>query len=142
MDEDITTTLDAGSLFGDPAWFDPIEAGLRERIRGFIEELIEQELAAALGQTRYQRAEQPKGWRNGKRKRHLLGSFGPVTVSIPRARLVGADGGTREWRSAALPHYARMTRQAEALITATYLAGTNTRRVRRALCSKAPSART
>ncbi len=133
MEEDITTAPDSGSLFGDPAWFDPIEAGLRERIRGFIEELIEQELVAALGQTRYQRVEQPKGWRNGKRKRHLPGSFGPVTVGIPRARLVGADGGTREWHSAALPRYARMTRQAEALITATYLAGTNTRRVRRAL---------
>lgn len=43
------------------------------------------------------------------------------------------EGGTAEWRSAALPRYARMTRQAEALIIATYLAGTNTRRVKRAL---------
>ena len=32
-----------------------------------------------------------------------------------------------------LPRYARMTRQVEALIAGTYLAGTNTRRVRRAL---------
>ncbi|MBV8590948.1 MAG: transposase [Acetobacteraceae bacterium] len=34
-----------------------------------------------------------------------------------------------------LPRYARMTRQVEALIASTYLAGTNTRRVKRALAA-------
>ncbi len=34
-----------------------------------------------------------------------------------------------------LPRYARMTKQAEALIAATYLAGTNTRRVKPALAA-------
>jgi transposase-like protein len=59
-----------------------------------------------------------------------------VEISVPRARLVdGESGGTREWRSAALPRYARMTRQAEALIAGAYLAGTNTRRVKRALAA-------
>ena len=43
------------------------------------------------------------------------------------------DGTTREWRSAVLPRYARRTRQLEALIAGAYLAGTNTRRVQRAL---------
>jgi putative transposase len=46
-----------------------------------------------------------------------------------------AEGGTREWRSSALPRYARMTRQVEALIAGTYLAGANTRRVKRALAA-------
>ena len=41
----------------------------------------------------------------------------------------------REWKSKVLPRYARMTRQVEALIAGTYLAGTNTRRVRRALAA-------
>jgi putative transposase len=63
----------------------------------------------------------------------LLGPFGPIGVSVPRARLAQADGTTREWRSAVLPRHARMTRQVEALIASTYLAGTNTRRVGRAL---------
>ena len=44
-----------------------------------------------------------EGYRNGTRERHLLGSFGPVQVSVPRARMAEAEGGTREWRSAALP---------------------------------------
>ena len=116
------------------AWFDPIEAGIRGRIRGFIEELLEQELTAALGRARHERAAgEAKGYRNGTRERQLLGSFGPVEVDVPRARMAAGGGGTREWRSSALPRYARMTRQVEALIAGAYLAGTNTRRVKRAL---------
>ena len=36
-------------------WFDPLENGVRIRIRGFIEELLEAELDAALGRARYER---------------------------------------------------------------------------------------
>ena len=35
-------------------WFDPLEAGVRARIRGFIEDLLEAELDAALGRARYE----------------------------------------------------------------------------------------
>ena len=93
-------------------WFDPIEAGIRDRVRGFIEELLEQELTAALGRTRHERAEgEPTGYRNGTRERQLLGSFGPVQLNVPRARMTAEGGGTQEWRSATLPRYARMTRR-------------------------------
>jgi putative transposase len=134
MEQDSTTAAGGTGLFAGEAWFDPIEAGIRDRIRGFIEELLEQELTAALGRTRHERAAgEAKGYRNGTRERRLLGSFGPVHVGVPRARLADAGGGTREWRSSALPRYARMTRQVEALIAGAYLSGTNTRRVKRAL---------
>src|SRR3954469_25935069 len=126
----------AASLFAGDAWFDPIEAGIRERIRGFIEALFEEELTAALGRGRCERAVGASmGYRHGTRERQLLGSFGPVQISVPRARMADAEGGTREWRSSALPCYARMTRQVEALIAGAYLAGTNTRRVKRALAA-------
>jgi len=132
----IKTQADGTALFAGDAWFDPIEAGIRERVRGFIEELIGQELDAALGRGRYERdAETPKGYRNGTRKRQLLGSFGPVQLNVPRARMTAEGGGTQEWRSAALPRYARMTKQVEALIAGAYLSGTNTRRVKRALAA-------
>ena len=105
-------------------------------MRGFIEELLEQELTAALGRTLHERAEgEPAGYRNGARKRQLLGSFGPVELSVPRARMTAEGGGTQEWRSATMPRYARMTRQVEALIAGAYLSGTNTRRVKRALAA-------
>ena len=42
-------------------------------------------------------------------------------------------GRTTEWRAKALPRYQRLTKRAEALIAAVCLAGTNTRRVKRAL---------
>ena len=133
---DDSTTTQAATLFTGEAWFDPIEAGIRERIRGFIEALFEEELTAALGRGRCERAVgAPLGYRNGTRERQLLGSFGPVQVGVPRARMADAEGGTREWRSSALPRYARMTRQVEALIAGTYLAGANTRRVKRALAA-------
>ena len=135
MEQDSTTkATDGTALFASEAWFDPIEAGIRERIRGFIGELLEQELTTALGRGRHERAVGgPKGYRHGGRKRQLTGSFGPIELSVPRARVAAQDGSTKEWRSAVLPRYARMTRQIEALIAGAYLAGTNTRRVKRAL---------
>ncbi len=132
MDEDSTTATGEPALFAGAAWFDPIEAGLRGRIRGFIEELVEQELTEALGRQRHERGG-VAGHRHGHRERRLTGSFGPVEIAVPRARLRAGNGTTREWRSAVLPRYARMTRQVEALIAGAYLAGTNTRRVGRAL---------
>ena len=143
-----TTPADETTLFLGDGWSDPLEAGIRDRIRDFIEELIEEELAAALGRGRYERrrhdgdtgsveasdAAPLSGHRHGHRERQLVGSFGPVEITVPRAR-VTADGRTDEWKSKVLPRYARMTRQVEALIAGTYLAGTNTRRVRRALAA-------
>ncbi len=67
------TDADGTALFAGTAWFDPIEAGIRDRVRGFIQELLEQELAAALGRARHERAAgEPKGYRNGTRERQLL----------------------------------------------------------------------
>src|SRR5436305_10454430 len=100
---------------------------------GFIEEMLEAELDAALQRRRYDRRGPAHGHRHGHRERQLIGTFGPVTVSVPRARLAGVDGRTSEWRNRTIPSYKRLTKRAEALIAATYLAGTNTRRVRRAL---------
>ncbi len=48
---------------------------------------------------------------------------------------MGDDDKTREWRSGSLRAYQRRTLAADALIAGAYLAGTNTRRVRRALAS-------
>src|SRR6516164_579979 len=131
----------APQLFDD--WFDPIESEVRDRARQFIEELIRQELDAALARPRYGRAKLSKdegatgvtGHRHGSRTRSLTGTFGPVEIAVPRARLNSPEGGTREWKSQALRAYQRRTLAADALIASTYLAGTNTRRVRRALAA-------
>jgi transposase-like protein len=140
----------------DEGWTTPLEAGVRGTIRGFIETLLEEELEAALGRGRYARlktaageraaaaaglgnaegaasAVPSTGHRNGRRERQVLGSFGAITVAVPRARLDTSDGRTTEWVNKTLPAYRRRTREVDALIAGAYLAGTNTRRVGRAL---------
>jgi transposase-like protein len=62
-----------------------------------------------------------------------MGTFGRIEIEVPRARLNGLGGKTTEWNSQVLRAYQRRTLAADALIASTYLAGTNTRRVRRAL---------
>src|SRR3954464_1526791 len=64
MEQNSTTAeTDGRELFAGEAWFDPIEAGVRDRGRGVIEELLEEELAAALGRSRHERAAaEPNGY--------------------------------------------------------------------------------
>jgi transposase-like protein len=131
----------AVDLFGN--WFDPIESEVRARARGFIEELIRGELDDALARPRYGRSQRAgnegragvTGYRHGSRTRSLTGTFGPIEIAVPRARLTTPDGKTAEWKSQALRAYQRRTLAADALIASSYLAGTNTRRVRRALAA-------
>jgi transposase-like protein len=125
--------MDETSPFLSEDWFDPLETAVRGRIRGFIEEMLEAELHAALQRGRYDRHGTTRGHRHGHRARQLVGTFGRVTLSVPRARLAGADDQTSEWRNQTIPAYRRLTKRAEALIAGAYLSGTNTRRVRRAL---------
>jgi putative transposase len=75
------------------------------------------------------------GHRNGHRDHQLMGAVGATTVSVPRARLESFDGGTTEWKSKTLSTYRRRAKEVDALIAGSYLAGTNTRRVGRALAS-------
>ena len=144
MKTDTTKTagdVAAGKLFDN--WFDPVEASLRVTVRGFIETMIEEELDTALSRPRYGRrleltaadnaAAPIVGHRHGHRMRSLTGTFGPTQIAVPRARIIGEDGKTAEWKSKSLRAYQRRTKQAEALIAGAYLSGTNTRRVRRAL---------
>src|SRR5215212_970972 len=137
-----TPAQPATPLFED--WFDPIETGLREKVRGFIEAMIRSELDAVLARPRYARqrtgaqATTPTGvpgHRHGSRTRTLMGTFGPTEISVPRARLHTGQGKTTEWKSTTLRAYQRRTLAADALIASTYLSGTNTRRVRRALAA-------
>ena len=120
------------SPFAGSDWFDPLEETVRSQVRSFIEQLLEEELEAALGRGRYERGASSNGRRHGHRPRQLVTTFGPLSLSVPRARLHD-EAGEQEWRSALLPAYKRLSRRAEALIAEAYLAGMNTRRVRRAL---------
>jgi putative transposase len=122
----------APSPFAGNDWFDPLEDAVRGQVRGFIEALLEEELEAALGRGRYERSAISNGRRHGHRPRQLVTTFGPLALSVPRARLRD-EAGEQEWKSDLLPAYKRLSHRAEALIAEVYLAGMNTRRARRVL---------
>jgi transposase-like protein len=98
----------APHLFED--WFDPIETEVRGRARQFIEELIRGELDEALARPRYGRSKTPAdeeragvaGHRHGSRTRSLTGTFGPVEIEVPRARLNEQDDRMEEPGAAGL----------------------------------------
>ena len=88
------TSADEGQVFD--SWFDAIESEIRDRVRGFIQTMIEEELEATLMRPRYARQAQAAapdaastviGHRHGYRPRTLTGTFGRVELELPRARL-------------------------------------------------------
>jgi putative transposase len=117
------------------AWgADTIEVEIRERVRGLIETIVEEELESTLGAGKSQRVGAVRtGYRHGARERQLTTSLGQTTIRLPRARLKGADGAEREWHSRIIPRYQRRTERVDGALLGAYLSGINTRRLRGAL---------
>jgi len=109
------------------------ETALRAKIREAIEMVIEEELEEALGTTWYGRSGERRGYRNGTQERPLVSEYGPVKLTVPRARLERGDGTSQEWHSTVVPRYARRTQRVDEAILGSYLAGGNSRRIRKAL---------
>jgi len=106
---------------------------LQRRVLEAIEIVLEEELTAALGSSRYERSSIRQGYRNGVEPRRITTAVGTQPVRVPRGRIVDADGQSREFRSEILPRYARRTREVDDAILGVYLAGGNSRRIRTAL---------
>jgi putative transposase len=112
---------------------DTIESEIRDRIRGMIETIVDEEPEVPLGAGRSQRVGARTGYRHGARERQLTTSLGKTTIKLPRARLKGGDGAESEWHSRIIPPYQRRTERVDAALLGTYLSGINTRRLRDAL---------
>ena len=111
-----------------------LEALIRQRARGLIDAIVEEELEAALGAAESARVGSARqGYRHGTRERTLTTSLGPTTFAMPRARLRTAEGATVEWRSDLVPRYQRRSERVDEAILGVYLSGTNTRRIKGAL---------
>src|SRR5262249_60779941 len=82
---------------------------------------------------RCERTEGRRGYRNGVTERTVTTVAGTRRLEIPRARVRRGDSGTEEFRSKLLPRYARRTREIDEAIVGIYLAGANSRRIRKAL---------
>jgi putative transposase len=114
-------------------WQEGLEEAIRERVRQVIEAVLHEEVEAALGARRSQRALGRCGYRHGRKTRRLTLRAGTVRLAVPRARLVNREGEEREWRSELLPRYRRSSPEVEQAVLGVYLSGGNTRRIRGAL---------
>ena len=86
MTKDIAIADEVPFLGAD--WFDPLEAGIRQHIRGFIENLLEEELAATLRRDRYDRSTAAAGqWAvpTAAPLHHLLDIFSVLRKASCRA---------------------------------------------------------
>src|SRR2546422_691495 len=111
-----------------------LETLIRQRARGLIDAIVEEELEAALGAAESARVGAARqGYRHGTRERTLTTSLGPTTFAMPRARLRTAEGASVEWRSDLVPRYQRRSERVDEAILGVYLSGTNTRRIKGAL---------
>ena len=89
---------------------DTIGAEIRERVRGMIEAIVEEELESALRAGKSQRVGAARtGYRHGARERQLTTSLGKTTIKLPRARLKGSEGAESEWHSRIIRRYQRRT---------------------------------
>ena len=110
-----------------------VERQLREQMRQAVEVALDEELAGALGSGRHERTDARRGYRHGTVERRLTTGDGLRVITVPRGRVVTAEGPTAEFRSALLPRYARRPRAVDDAILHCYLAGVNSRRIRAAL---------
>ncbi len=106
---------------------------LRVKIVAAVQEILEEEIALLLGSQRYERTETRNGYRNGRERRRVTTENGPMELQVPRARVQQPDGSTAEFRSSVLPRYQRRTKRVDDAILGAYLAGANTRRIKKAL---------
>ena len=144
----IAADVEASRTFlRDDGWQDQLEGRVRGGVRAFIEAVIDAELAEALGRALYKRlpartpaptsptapgeglgddeiaagAVPAHGHRNGRRLRTVMGTFGRIEISVPRARIETGDGTkTTEWQTKMLARYQRRTKEIDALIASAY----------------------
>ncbi len=109
---------------------EPVALGvlIHASVRSAVEQLVQEELAVALGALRYQRVDERNGYRNGSRERTLTAQSGPFKMIVPRGVIVDEHGGRQEWQSKLLPRYQRRLPEINEAIASVYLSGVNTRR--------------
>lgn len=115
-------------LFGP----DRLTEALRGKVREMIMTLAEAELAEVLAARSYERSEDRRGYRNGKRQRSISTGLGATVIELPRAR-ISEGSGEKEWQSGLIRRYQRRGALVDQALLGCYLSGANGRRIRGAL---------
>ena len=102
--------------------WETLEAFVREKVQGFIQDVLEEEVTELLGREKSERrapVDSPSGYRNGYGKsRNLTLSCSTVTVKRPRVRDL-----EERFESKVLPLFIRRTETVCELISELYLHG-------------------
>lgn len=115
-------------LFGP----DRLAEALRGKVREMIMTLAEAELTEVLAANSYERSEERRGYRNGKRKRSISTGLGATVIELPRAR-ISEGSRDKEWQSGLIGRYQRRGASVDQALLGCYLSGANGRRIRGAL---------
>ena len=75
---------------------DDLTEAIRKKVREAIEEILTEELEAALGAKRFERMKDRKGYRHGSEPRKISTGLGEVTMLVPRGRMFGKSGEREE----------------------------------------------
>jgi len=104
------------------ATWEGLEALMRQRIQGWLQELLEEEVTELLGRDKSERrqgVDAASGYRNGFGKpRHL--TLSPGTIAVRRPRVRGVEG---HFESRILPLFKRQTKEVTELLPQLYLHG-------------------
>lgn len=111
---------------------DRLTEALRDKVREMIMTLAEAELAEVLVARSYERSEDRRGYRNGKRQRSISTGLGATVIEMPRAR-ISEGSGEKEWQSGLIGRYQRRGASVDQALLGCYLSGANGRRIRGAL---------
>jgi len=93
---------------------------LQMRLREAVEDVLKEELSAALGAPWYERVDDRRGYRNGVEERVITTTAGTRKLKVPRGRVTAKDGSTSEFKSKLLPRYARRTEEVDSAILGCY----------------------
>lgn len=117
MKERITKVVDKSRV----VW-ESLEAWVRERIQGYVQDLLEEEVTALLGREKSERCQEIDamgGYRNGHGKPRKL-SLSCGTVELRRPRVRGLEA---RFESRILPLFVRRSEEVGALLPELYLHG-------------------
>jgi len=115
--------LKLGGLRGDP-----VEELARYGARLVLSSYIEAEVREHLGAGRYERSEERRGSRNGRRSRGVSCALGKVEVDFPKVR-----GTSEPFRSQVLEAWQRTSGSVASTLSSLYVEGLSTRDYERAL---------
>jgi len=111
-----------GAIESKENFYEGLEGFALEKIRGHLQDLLEQEISEWLGREKSERKVKPleqPGYRNGYGKpRRFTMSLGTVQIQRPRVRDLG-----ERFKSKVLPMFKRQTQQVRDLIPELYLHG-------------------